>query len=361
MNRHEVHLLQQVQTYPSVTILLPTHRFAPDNKQDPIRLKNLMTETTNRLQSELGKRNAEVIITRLEELVATVDFRYTLDGLALFVNRDFARASILPFPVKERVIIDETFATRDLVYGLNHRLRYWLLVLSEKPTRLYEGINQDLLEIRSDGFPIEHTGPGGAARLPGGVAVHKSAYRDEYHRKFFRQVDDLLKPLMADDPLPLIIAGVDRHLAFFKEVTSHGANIFGEITGSHDKTSGPELGKLVSPLVEQFREEKRQDALGQLGKAISDRKVASTIGEVWRIANEGRGALLLVEEDFHFSARLDDSKVHLIPVEDPSEPGVIEDAVDEVIESVLSKQGQVVFVRNGDLAAHQRIALILRF
>jgi inosine-uridine nucleoside N-ribohydrolase len=39
----------------------------------------------------------------------------------------------------------------------------------------------------------------------------------------------------------------------------------------------------------------------------------------------------------------------------------MDDAVDEIIEMVMSKQGQVVFVDNGSLDAHQRIALVLRY
>ena len=39
----------------------------------------------------------------------------------------------------------------------------------------------------------------------------------------------------------------------------------------------------------------------------------------------------------------------------------MDDAVDEIIEMVLRKQGNVVFVDNGALETHSRIALILRY
>ena len=110
-----------------------------------------------------------------------------LDGLALFVNQDFGRAFRMPFRIPERVILGETFFTRDLVYALNHSTRYWVLVLSEKPTRLYEGFNHNLTEIQTEGFPIIHEGPGGKAPLPGGFGIRKSAHRDARHRQFFSQ------------------------------------------------------------------------------------------------------------------------------------------------------------------------------
>jgi hypothetical protein len=49
------------------------------------------------------------------------------------------------------------------------------------------------------------------------------------------------------------------------------------------------------------------------------------------------------------------------PAEDASAPGVIDDAVDEVIEEVMAKGGSVVFVDDGALEQHQRIAFILRY
>lgn len=361
MNRQDIRLLQQMRGYPALTITLPTYRTSPDNKQDPVQLKNLVTEAANRLLGEFDKRELAPLLQRLEQLAATVDFRNTLDGLALYVNRDFARAFYLPFALKARVVVDETFFTRDLVYALNHSPRYWVLALSEKPTRLFEGLRDNLTEITDGGFPMTHTLPGGATSLPGGQGVQKSAYRDEHHRQFFRQVDAAFKPFIAEDALPLVVVGVDRYQAFFKEVTSHGEAIISTITGSHDKTSAHELGKLVWPLVEANLRERRRQALADLDKAVSERKSVSTVGEVWRLAHEGRGRLLLVEEDYHYPARVNEAGTQLLPAEDVTAPDVLDDAVDDIIETVLSFQGQVIFVDNGDLAQHQRIALILRY
>lgn len=178
---------------------------------------------------------------------------------------------------------------------------------------------------------------------------------------FFRQVDAALKPFVAGDPLPLAVVGVDRFLAFFNEITNHKTSIAATLTGSHDGTSAHELGKLVWPLVKADLAEKRRQNLLKLDKAIGERKFVSTIGEVWRLASEGRGSLLLVEEDFHFPGRVDETRMHLTLADDPAAPDVLDDAVDEIVEMVLDKQGQVAFVDTGQLEVHQRIALVLRY
>jgi hypothetical protein len=361
MNRHDLHLLQQVQGYPAVTITLPTHRSAPENRQDPIRVKNLVGQATNRLLGEFNKREIEALVARLQALAESIEYRNTLDGLAMFVTHEFGQLVYLPFSLKERVAVDETFFIRDLVFAMNRTPRYWVLALSEKPTRLFEATRENLVEIREGGFPMTHTRPGGEEPLPGGFGVQKSAYRDERHRQFFRDIEAALKPFLADDPLPLALVGVDRYLAFFNEVSNHKDAVIASLAGSHDKTSAHELGKLVWPLVKANLAEERHQVLSELDKAIGERKFVSTVGEVWRAAHEGRGRLLLVEEDFHYPARVDSSGTQISAVEDVEAPGVMDDAVDEIITAVLEKQGKVVFVENGQLQEHRRIALILRY
>lgn len=361
MNRHDIQLLQGTRAYPSLSITMPTHRTAPESRQDPIRLRNLITQATDRLLGEFSRRELEPLLTRLDGLASAINWRSTLDGLALYVNRDMARSFVLPFSLAERVVVDETFFTRDLVYALNHSPRYWVLALSEKPTRLFEGLREDLVEITDHGFPMVHEGPGGATELPGGFGVRKSAYRDERHRQFFRQVDAALAKVMATDRLPLAVVGVDRFIAFFKEVTAHGDVLLTTLTGSHDRTMPHELGRLVWPLVQANLADRRRKALDALNAAVGAQRFASTLGEVWRMAQDGRGRLLLVEEDYHAPALVDESRRHLTLVDDPTTPGAIDDAVDDAIEAVLSRGGEVVFVDNGALDKHGRIALILRY
>lgn len=361
MKRQDIILLQQVRGYPSVTITLPTHRTSPENKQDPIRLRNLIKQADERLLKEFSRREVQPILDRLAGLAEGIDFRYVLDGLALFVNRDVGHVYRLPFTIRERLVVDETFLTRDLVFAMNRTPRYWTLVLSEKPTRLYEGTLDNLIEVNEGGFPMTHEGPGGEAPLPGGTGINKSAHRDERHRQFFRQIDAALKTFMAGDPLPLALVGVERHIAFYREITGHADAIIAGVTGSHDKTPPHDLARLVWPAVEAGLLEKRLEISSELEKAAGERKLVSTIGEIWRLAGEGRGRILLVEEGFHYPGRVDDGGTNLLPADDPAAPGVIDDAVDEIIETVLLKQGRVVFLPDGHLAEHQRIALILRY
>lgn len=361
MNRHDIKKLASYQAYPCVSLLLPTSRHAPQNQQDPIRVKNLIKQATARLHDEFGKREVAGVIADLEALADEIDYQHTLDGLALFVSPDMAEKHYLPFPVTERVMIDESFATRDLTYMINRSPSYWLLALSEKPTRLYEGLRNNLVEVFDEGFPMVHTLPGGEAPLPGGRGVKVSAYRDERHRQFFRQIDEALGKIIADDPRPVFIAAVDRYHAFFEEVTAHTRLLAGRIEGSYDKTPIHELGDRIWPIVQEYTARQKAGVIDDLAAAVGAQKAASGIGEAWRMAQEGRGLRLIVEESFVYPARLDETGLQLTPAEDPTAPDVIDDAVDELIELVIEKGGDVTIVEDGALATHQRLGLILRY
>lgn len=362
MNRQTIKDLALVAGYPCVTITLPTHRTSPDNRQDPIRLKNLVTEASNRLADELGKRETAGVVRALEGLAESVDHEHNLDGLALFVNADTARAYRLPFSLPERAIIDNSFFVRDLVYAYNRSPHYWVLALSNNETRLFEAVRDDLEELRAETpFPMVNAGVGGGRTIPNEPAINTSQLRDEHTRTFYRNVDQALGSFLADDPQPVALVGVDRNIAFFQEVTSNGEHVVAGLVGNHDRSSAHELGQLVWPVVRESLAARRAGIFEQLNTAVGGQRTASTLGEVWRFANEGRGAVLVVEEGYHEAAALDESGLRLLPPDQGSGPTLLDDAVDETIVQVLARGGRVVFVDDGTLDIHSRIALILRY
>jgi hypothetical protein len=199
-------------------------------------------------------------------------------------------------------VIDKTFATKDLVFALNRSPRYRVLVLTAKPTRLFEARTNVLTEFTGKPFPVTHKGPGGASRLPGGQGINRSAVRDESHRQFFRKVDEALASIQKEDHLPLVVVGVERYLAFYQEVTRDPDAIVGVVAGSHDEPNPSALGKLVWPVFKAGNTLKRTRALARLHEAVSLNRHASGIDQVWRAAYDKLCQMLLVETGLHHRA-----------------------------------------------------------
>jgi len=359
ITRHDLKELQSMVSLPALSILLPTHRNFPDNKKDPIRVKNLVDEATERLSKEFSTREIEPLLLRLETLTADINYNHTQDGLALFVNHNFAKKFYLPFQVPERVVIDQTFATRDLVYGMHRNLRYWVFLLSQNATRLLAGTGENLEEVFDNDFPMQMTGP--AATQP--VPYHAdTAYVDDRHRRFFQQVDRAFATYTQDEPepLPLILGGVNRQISFFKEVSEYKGTVAGTLTGNFDRATVSEIASDIWEIAQTVRQQRHDAALQALDAATSQQKVVSTIEEVWRLSNDGRGKLLLVEKNYHVPAVVTENGGIKV-VKEPGGTDVMDDAIDEIIETVLLKGGEVALMDDGELANHQKIALILRY
>lgn len=332
-----------------MTVVVPTHRTFPENKADPIELKNAIAEVTTRLTDEFGKRTAQSMVERLESLTADLDFNHLTDGIALYVggegDESIDELVMLPDTPERNVSIGESFAVRSLNKALNRSSRYWLLALSESPTRLYLGERTDLSEVKTGEFPMVMEGPGGTEGLPTGYGKRTSAHRDERHRQFFRTVSAEFSPLLKGDPLPVVVAGVERYHAFLSEVDpTMESHIVGRLTGNFDKTPRDQMGEraweIVSDTLARMRDEAAEKAASALGRS----EATTGLDDVYQSAIAGRVDTLVAKEGFTLPARLVENQ--LVPLgagEDPHDPEVVDDAIDLVASAVIAHGGKVYF------------------
>lgn len=359
MNRNELLRIQSFSGYPSVSILARTSRTFPNNKQDAIRVKNLVRQAEARLRREFAAREVEPLLGRIRQLAVSVDYQHALDGLAIYASAKYAGVHYLPFPVRDRTVVDHTFATRDLVRAMNRSPHYWVLVLSEKSTRLHEAYRDDLAEVRRLGFPMSFSMPASPKRMAGGYGIDKSKYLDRRMLQYFRQVDQNLALAMKVEDMPLLVLGVDRYLSAFNQETRHGSRIMATIAGNYDRATVTQLARIAFPLVRESLRRRRQAMVEEMKAISKTRRFACGVKPVWPLANQGLVDLLLVEDDYEYPAKIDAKGVP-VPAEDAMAPGVIDDLVDELVEKVLAAGGQAHFVEPGSLARYKRLAARLR-
>ncbi|GAA2577292.1 baeRF3 domain-containing protein [Actinomadura fulvescens] len=356
--------LRKPRTFPAVSVLMPTNRRAPGNRQDPIRLRNLLAEVRRRLRADARVAPAAVdeVVRGLERAAGEVDLRHAEDGLVLFAAPDGEHhAFTVDQPVDERVIVDTTFATRDLVAAYTRTPRYWLLSISDQHTRLWDGQGGELTEITQHGFPV---GPAGQDEEQVVRRAPRTArHGDEQHRQLIREVVTALDGVLSLDRRPVIVAGVTRHQAFFDELAGPGVTVAGRIDGSYEGTSPGRLAELARPVLHAYDDLREVAVLTELEAARSIQRYAGGLAEVLSLAEEGRGEHLVVERGYYAPAVKTDGE--LIPVDGPlgalKGADVVDDVVDNIIETVLEYGGEVTFVSDGFLVDHDRIALVTRF
>jgi hypothetical protein len=70
--------------------------------------------------------------------------------------------------------------------------------------------------------------------------------------------------------------------------------------------------------------------------------------------------MFAVEESYRYPARLSADGDMVTPADDIEAPDVIDELVDELIETVLDRGGWIALVRDGSLTEHGKVALTLR-
>ncbi|MCX7929467.1 MAG: hypothetical protein N2663_01925 [Chlorobi bacterium] len=370
MNKHTIVLPDELKNlrsrrgYPLVTIAMPTHRTFPENRQDPIRFKDLVRQVRDRLSRELSKREVANINEQLATIAERIDWAHALDGLVVFVGDGIERVVYLPVTVRERAIIDETFATRDLVVAQSKLLHYWVLVLSTDRTRLLEGYGNHLVEVISDHFPLHYDGPRSGDPdnpLPGGFGKDPSKYRDEQYRNYFRAVDQALRHTIGMQHPPVAIIGVERNRSYFAEVRSQHYEIIAELDGSMTEATLHQIAEYIAPTLEEYLERRAITTINEFSRAIAAGLYTCSITDMWHFSRQGRADLLIVEHGYTVAGRWDTEHRIFTPVDDPREPDIIDDVVDDIIEATLDHHGHVAFVPPQSLSPCKHIAMTLRY
>lgn len=334
--------LQDYRAYPSVSLLLPTRPGPQLDAADRARLDALVRQARRRLTDE-GVAGGDVLADVLTEVAARLEGPVDR-AVALFASTARTARVDLPVEVVERCVVDPTFATRDLVRALHRTPRHVVLLLAADQARLLDTTGGSLTEVTT-GFPRvdpDHR-PGTPARP-----------------RFLREVDDALDAYRRVHPAPLVLAAAQPTLSAFRKISRNTARLAGCLTGNHLNTPPAQLRDHIRRMLEDYLRSRQAEALDLLAMRTADGRAVHGIDAAWLAARWERPEMLAVEEGFFHPSRVSPDGDTLMPADDPEEPDVCDDTVDELIETVISRGGWVALVADGALAQEGRIALTLR-
>jgi hypothetical protein len=343
---------------PSISIIHPFEPKMNLKTELMYSLKMAVKKVEDELLAEYPDETSSLIMTKLNALVKNLNFNTYKKSIALFVSPVFEKVLYLDVLVEEKIIIDESFEIRDLVYSKKQLHKYLVLLLSGKESRMYLGNNGDLVRIISDrpeqidAFVKE---------TPEKVANFSdvSARREIIMKKFLYHIDHSLDIVLNAYHLPLFVMGTDRLLGHFKQITKHEQAIVEIIHGNYEESSLVHLKEILEPYIKDWKKVKEKDLLNQIEEAAGKKKLTVGMTAVWRDATHKRGKLLIVEKNYMFPAQHSSVTDIIEMLEEPyNRFSYIKDAVDDVIERVLNNGGDVEFVDEGLLKEYEKIVLI---
>jgi hypothetical protein len=353
--------LRRPRPYPAVSVLTPTHRREPDNAQDPVRLRNVVAEAKKQLESDPAvPRERRLDVTRhLDAALAEVDLAHSEDGLVIFAAPGEHQVWSLARTVPERVVLSDTFLTRNLVSARAAERPFWVLSVSADRVTLWDGAADRVTEHRTGVFPLVRERQNFDAERRERIGDLPSTFRDEDTRHFLREADLAMGGVLRHSPRPTYVTGETAALSALDEfggVTRHAVHI---PHGGLAHGSAEAVWQAVGPMVASEARRNTDAVARELESARGRRAFAAGVDELWRSAREGRVRLLAVEENYRVTVR-DDGGDHLTPALS-GDLDAREDVVDEIVEQCLETGADVRFVPDGMLGEAGGIAGVLRY
>lgn len=190
----QIRAVQAVAGRACVSLLLTTTPGAQMSAVDAGRLRALLLEAQRRLEGEDDLGEAAMALQRLAALAVQAAQSPTSAAMALYASASYSARISLPLKVVERVVVDPSFATRDLVRCLHRVPRHVVLALSVERAQLFTVVEGQLAPAKAP-FPIARQAP---AR---GLAA-RTGSRDGVTRPYLHAVDRALGAFLAAEPAP---------------------------------------------------------------------------------------------------------------------------------------------------------------
>ncbi|MFJ6649400.1 chemotaxis protein [Streptomyces sp. NPDC091290] len=353
--------LRRPRPYPAVSVLTPTHRREPYRAQDQVRLRNVVAEAKKQLETDpsVTRERRAAVERELDQALAEVDLTYAEDGLVIFAAPGEHQVWSLARTVPERVVLSDTFLTRNLVSAQAAERPYWVCSVAADRATLWTGTLDRITEARTGGFPLTRRPENFDAERRERIGDTPSTFRDEDTRHFLKEADSALSAIVRRHPRRLYVTGEPAALSLLDEIGGAAKLAVHIPHGGLAHGTRDAVWQAVAPRITADLRESTDEVMRELVAARGRKAYAAGVDEVWRSAREGRVRLLAVEENFRMTVRGDEGD-HLVPAAN-GELDAREDIVDEIVEQCLETGADVRFVPDGTLDDAERIAGVLRY
>jgi hypothetical protein len=299
-------------------------------------------------------------------------------GLAIFVSP----ANMLTYRVaqelEETCRVGERFHVKSLLPLLASDQRCFVLALSQNHSRVFRGDRHQLVEMEVPGWPqrmdetlnLDATDRGEQVHSGGAVGVGKQAgvfhgqggqrdRRKDDLRSYFQEVNRALQPVLRNEPLPLVLAGVEYLLPIFRDVCQYAELVDAELPGNYDYQTPYELHEKLRPVIAPLLERDRQAAIRKYEELAGTNRASDDIRQVLPAATAGRVEALLVANNQHqwgsFKEATATVEVH------PDCQAGDDDLLDRVAVATLQGRGEVYALEPAEMPTQSPLAAVYRY
>ncbi len=369
---------------PCISIYMPTQKAGPDTRQNRIRFKNLIREAEERLDAMgVDQNEAAKFLQQAHELDTNEFWEQQDHGLTIFISPTVFRYYQLPVAFQELVVVSSQFHLKPLLHLINNDGRFYLLALSQKDVRFFQGTRSSINEVMVENMPKsldealqkDETAQEGQFRIatsrggtsnsftqPGSFHGQGSPDRDKHQEdilQFFNLIDAALHKKLRDQKAPLVLAGVEYLHPIYQSANTYSHLVEEGITGNPENLKPEELHNQAWQIVEPLFQQAQKEVQEHYRELTGTGKTSHDIKEVISAAYFQRIDALFVPVGQQLWGKFDPDtlSVDLHPEPEPDD----EDMLDFAAIHTLLNGGTVYAVEPEQVPDAAPSAAILRF
>ena len=233
-------------------------------------------------------------------------------ALAVFLSDGFFECFQLPSPAAEFAVVGHEFHVRPLLAIVPEDDRFFLLAVSQKHVKLFQGSYSGLTERTVEAVPENlhedlsgrsfekayqsHTAASPLSHTKGAVFHGSHFNKKEEILHFLRSVDRGIANSLKDHRAPLIVAAVDYLFPIYKEANTYPHLADSAIVGSPDLLSTNALHAAAWKVVEEQASKARNSAFALYGEHVNTPLTSSNLRDVVLAASRGLVRFLFIPE-----------------------------------------------------------------
>lgn len=353
-----------------LTVIIPlSQRDGEDVNR--LRIHHVLTRTKQFLQEQHSTEMKQIDAV-LEELIRKVHYDRHCSGIGLYISAGVREVFHFRFSGKEKIILADKFDITDLLYQAQYDQPGYILQLTGKGVRLFLTGLQEAKEITDGHFPLaysddyEYNPPAPTASYTGYAVTQqfekdKSWLKETRYENFLRQVDHHLAGYL-NAIHPLVVMGPPKAVTAFATNTTFRRQLAGVLPDNFPRSGAFKLHQLTRHFFEDQVKHQIDASIRLLVEKTGVYLAVGGIADCWNAAAEGKGLLLLVEKDYAvagFVEQDDEAHLHLKPPKHKHR--ILTNAVNDLIYTVLDKNGKVLIGESGSLTSYNHIGLIKRY
>ena len=390
--KQEFKELLEVRKGPAVSIFVKANRQDNKGKNNQLAFRDQVERAKKLLEERYPDEEFRSVADTMDAWLKDESFWGSLSkGVAAFFSPEVERVYRLDTEVDDEAVVSNTFYTRPMLRSMLEPQRYWVLVLDQKNTKLFEASADKIEEVSLGDVPTSledalqldfPTHPSAESRnreggapnpqgAPSGVSGSKPAFQGQgderdleprYFRQYSQIIDEGLRDLLGEVSGPLILAAPGRLYGHFRQ-ESKLSNLAEEgLQESLVHLKPAKIHKKTWPLAKKAAERKIDEILELWEREYGRGKAETDLQQIAKRTLMSQVRFLLIEQGRRIWGNIDrdDGTVQVDSDDGSAQSAEHADVLDKLAEFVIQMGGEVFELPKARMPSDSGVGAILR-